>query len=120
MEPNDERSYVNALLTSLAGAPVTAVTLTPGTGVPNLDRVVGSDADREWVASIGFDYASLDGTKVIAALLTVAGWRFYQFGRREYTLSAALATPDAEPRPVRFLVRKDWFLSGPISLTRVT
>lgn len=118
-EPNTPASYVNALLTTLAKVPPKAITITPGPGVPPLAPLAHDPSELEWISSLPFNYDTLDGTRVLVIILSLAGYRFWQLSPRVHVLNVSLADRDGQLRPVRFHVDRKWRLSGPITVTRV-
>ena len=112
-------SYVNALLATLAKVPPRSVTITPGPGVPALAPLATDPDELEWISSLAFEYDAVDGTRVIAAILNLAGWHFWQ-GPRVHQLNALLAGADGQMEQVRFHVDRRWRTAGPITVTRVS
>ena len=110
--------YVNALLTTLGKLAPRAVTITPGPGVPALGPLATDPDELEWISSLPFQYDAIDGTRVILAILNLAGWHFWQ-GPRIHQLDASLATPDGQMEHVRFHIDRRWRTQGPITVTRV-
>lgn len=118
-EPNTPASYVNALLTTLAKIPPRAVTITPGPGVPPLAPLATDPDELEWISSLPFNYDALDGTRVLAIILSLAGYHFWQMSPQVHVLNVSFAGPGGQLQPVRFQVERKWRLSGPITITRV-
>lgn len=117
-EPDNEASYANCLLTTLGKVPPVGVTLHPRVGVPDLLRFAKDDDEREWIAGLPFKYAQLDGAKVIALVLTFAGYKPYHLRGRDYTLVTTLVTTKGA-QEVRFKVRRGGGLpTGAITITR--
>ena len=112
-------NYVNALLTTLANVPPRSVTITPGPGVPALAQLATDPDELEWISSLPFKYDAVDGTRVVAIILNLAGWHFWQ-GPRVHQLDVSLATHDDQLEPVRFQVDRRWRTAGPITVTRVS
>jgi hypothetical protein len=120
VEPDNEASYTNCLLTTLGKASSGAtVTIQPVLGVPALSGFATDAAERDWISGLPFDYPRLDGAKVIAMLLVLAGYRFWHIGGREYILATTLVTPEGE-RQVRFGIRRERGLpTGSITISRL-
>jgi len=118
-KPAIEASYVNALLTTLATGPVVSVALVPGIGAPSLTPFASSAEDEQWIDSHHFNYEQLDATRIVALILTLAGWRFYHFLKTDYTLKTVLALPGGGEQPVAFTVKRiSRFPAAPITVTR--
>ncbi len=117
-KPDTPEGYVNALLTTLAKVPPISVTITPGPGVPALAPLAIDPNELVWISSLPFEYDVIDGTRVVATILNLAGWHFWQ-GPRIHQLDASLATADGQLEPVRFHVDRRWRTAGPITVMRV-
>ena len=114
-----EASYVNVLLTTLAKGPVASIALMPGIGAPSLIPFASSADEQQWIESYHFNYERLDATKIVALILTLAGWRFYHFLKTDYTLKTILAMPGGEERHVTFAVKRiSRMPAAPITVTR--
>ncbi len=119
-KPDSEASYVNVLLTTLAKAPIASVVLTPGMAPPSLASFAVDAEEREWIDSHQFYYDRLDGTRIVALILTLAGWHFYHFLKTDYTLKTLLALPGGVERNVAFAVKRiSRFPAAPIIVTRI-
>lgn len=119
-KPDIEASYVNVLLTTLATGPVASVALMPGVGAPPLTPFATSADDQQWIDSHHFNYEQLDATKIVALILTLAGWRFYHLLKTDYTLKTVLALPGGAERHVTFAVKRISRLpAAPITVTRM-
>ena len=116
-EPDGEASYLNALLTTIAKGPHTEVTLTWGMGVPNLRPLADKPEELEWIDTLPFRYTLLDGRRVIALALTLAGVRFYQFWKHKGEFAAILALPNDQQSHMRFGVKR---FKSPEGITQLT
>lgn len=106
-EPANERSYLNCLLTALARGTGTSVTLDVAGPLPDPAGLTKDEADLEWIAKIGFDFAKLSQVGVIQMLERQAGFGSLQFWKSERTLNVRLAGHGGESfTDVTFLVRR--------------
>ena len=116
-EPDGEASYLNALLTTIAKGPRKEITLTWGMGVPNLRPLADRPEELEWIDTLPFRYSLLDGRKVIALALTLAGVKFYQFLKNKGEFKAILALPNDQQFHMRFRVER---FKSPEGFTQLT
>ncbi len=116
-EPDGEASYLNALLTTIAKGPRAEIILTWGMGVPDLLPLAADPEELEWIDTLPFRYAQLDGRKVIALVLSLASVKFYQFWKRKGEFKAILALRGDQQVHLRFMVERFKSPEGATQLT---
>lgn len=103
-EYDGERSYANALLTTLARRTSASARVTSGLSVPDLAELTTNPDELNWIAGLPFKYDQLDADEVIEIIAGIAKWR--GLFKNKGDLNAKLALEgDKGLAPVHFSLR---------------
>jgi hypothetical protein len=87
----------------MAKGPCTSIEIVPGQPVPDLSQFQLRNADDlHWINTMPFKYDKLDAGLVIRILLRAAGYRWFRFWVKGWSLPSALATSSGELKNVLF------------------
>lgn len=102
----DERNYVNCLMTSLARGTAKSVILAEGLPLPDPAQLTSDPNDLHWIEGFGFNLQRLSTAFIIGFIVRAAGFRWYRFRTNEGTIAAILPRDGEPPRKAEFRVTR--------------
>jgi len=103
-EPDGERSYVNALLTTLARRPPIEIQIDLGQPLPDLSKLATDPDEIDWTSKLPFQYDILSAEEAIQLIRNFPGakWPPPRNGQIAGSVRAVLAEAGGGSRPVSF------------------
>jgi hypothetical protein len=104
-EPNNEASYVNCLLVTLAKSPRSIAAIKSGQSVPDIEKISNNPSELPWIRGLPFNYNQLKADIVNDVIKRIPSKRLGLFSsNREFTAKMVLSEGKSES--VKFVIKQ--------------
>lgn len=110
-EPNNEPSYVNCLLVTLAKSPGSIAIIKSMQSVPDIALISKNNDELPWIRGLPFNYNQIKADTVIDIIMSIPSKKISLFGN-DRELIAKMALSEGKSETVRFLIKQSKSISG--------